>query len=133
MTTPHSIGQVAPAGNAGDREEFTKKDELAGVALVITSARTAKGPSGPFWILEAVCQDTGARVVFTGATVIDQQIGQVRDQDAFPVLATLSKVHPEGGGNPYWMLVDPPSTPAPAAASTARNDDVPPPEDEPPL
>lgn len=129
MTTPRSIGQVAPAGNSGDREEFTKKDVIENVALVITAARTAKGPSGPFWILEAARQDTGERVVFTGATVVDQQIGQVRDQDAFPVLAMLSKIQPEGGGNPYWMLVDPPGTPdvAPTAngsPATSRIDEV---------
>lgn len=125
MTAPNRIGQVAPGGNNGDREEFTKKDALEGVPLVITSARTAKGPSGPFWILEAARQDTGERVVFTGATVVDQQMGQVREQDAFPVLAMLSKIHPDGGGNPYWMLVDPPGVPqTDEAPSASRVDEV---------
>lgn len=120
MTVPRPIGQVAPSGNSGDRTEFTEKKDLDSVPLTITGARLIpKSKNGPFWIIEAARVDTGEAVVFTGSTVIDQQVAACKEQNAFPVAAMLSKIQPEDpAANWYWQLVDPPGTSSAPAPST---------------
>lgn len=109
MTRP--ISQVAP-GNNGDnseREPFTDKKSLKGVPLTITGAKhVPRGPHGPFHIITATRQDTGEKVVFTGATVLDQQMASCISDNAFPVVAMLDQQGGEDNKSPYWIFTDPP-------------------------
>lgn len=115
MSGPTPISQHKPSNSGGD---LTQKDELENIALVITSAKPVKG--GKFWIVEAVRQDTGEAVVFSGSKVVDDVMAHVTAQNAFPVSAVLVKVKADNPQGWYWDLQDPPNAignGAPAAPS----------------
>lgn len=116
MTNPTPISQHRPQDG-----EFTPKDDLENVPLVITSAKTAKGKQGMFWICQAARQDTGEAVVFSGSKVINELMANVQANNAFPVAAMIVKVKGDNPQGFYWDLQDWPE-------GTVLNGDAPTPE-----
>jgi hypothetical protein len=96
-----------------DGQDFTPKDSLVNVPLLVTGAKKAKGRIGEFVIVEATRQDTNAPVVFSGSKVIDQLVLAAKEADGFPVTAMLVKVEADNPQGYYWDLTDPPEAPTP--------------------
>lgn len=107
------IDDVAPVGE-NDGLDLTSRDDLAGKPMVIDGAQFfPTGTYGEWWRITATLEDTGERVAFAGATVLNKQIKQVKESGVLPpigngVRAVIVKELGKDGGNDYWTFRTPP-------------------------